>query len=972
MATAQRQTSDQLVGRLHEVAELDRAVNRVVSGAPYVVEIVGESGIGKSRLLAELGRRAAKRGFLVLDGRAAEFERDVPFGLFVDALNDYTGGLEPSVLRALDEDSLAELASILPSLSALASGKGRRRPNAERYRVHYAIRTLLERLVGRQSVLLSLDDAHWADAASHEVIGHLLRRFRGRLLLAIAFRIAPKRLEAALESVARVGAGIRLELQPLTKEEALQLIDPSLDAATREMLCRESGGNPFYLEQLARARRPGERGAPGSTDRMPGSGALPAAVLAALEGELDSLTPECRLVLEAAAVAGESFEPGLVAAVAECDVTSTLATLDVLLRLDLMRPTGAPRRFRFRHPIVRRAVYDSMPGAWQVGAHRRAADALAAANAPAGDMAHHVERSASVGDEHAIALLAGAAREAAQRAPATSGRWLLAAVDLLPLDAHRERRAGLLGEAASALISAGAYEDSLLSLQEALSLASPEKVEARAELIARLAYARRRSGRPFDSRVALERALGSLAEPDGGAGISVQLELAIDRLWHDEFGPIHELTEHLRAVAREREELWMISLAAALSSLARSSERQVDEAREDLAEAATAYVALPDERLAERIYISYYLSLAAVRLERADDALAYVKRGLELAQATGQAATVIPWSSIAAYALLLKGRASDAVAPAARAIDAAGLSRNDWRTVWALEADALAAYWAGDTQRALASGREMVRRSEREHRFLSGPARIQLAGALYAAGDHDGAAAELLPLDAEPTWRLLDLNAAHGWDLLVGTKIARGDLSSSAEAAARAVGRAKAAGLPCQLATALCCDAAVSLASGDHHAASRSGKEARVVAEAAGNPLLSGRGQALYGRGLAAAGQRSQALAELEQAERTLSKCGAVREADATAQELRRRGVRVRRVRARKATGLAALTQRESEIAEHVALGESNREIAAALFLSEKTIESHLVRAYAKLGVHSRTALTAIVVREGRETAPDT
>ena len=85
-------------------------------GEPWFVQIVGEPGIGKSRLLAELCRRGEDRGYLVLDGRAAEFERDIPFGLIVDALNDYLGSLEPAVLRALDEDVLRELASVFPSL----------------------------------------------------------------------------------------------------------------------------------------------------------------------------------------------------------------------------------------------------------------------------------------------------------------------------------------------------------------------------------------------------------------------------------------------------------------------------------------------------------------------------------------------------------------------------------------------------------------------------------------------------------------------------------------------------------------------------------------------------------------------------------------------------------------------------------------------------------------------------------------
>jgi DNA-binding CsgD family transcriptional regulator len=963
---SRRQQSTELVGRGREIDALERAIDRVSSGAPCVLEIVGEPGVGKSTLLAELARRAAGRGFLVLDGRAAEFERDIPFGLMVDALNDYAGALEPSVIRALDEESLTELASILPSLSTHATGKTKRRPDTERYRVHYAIRALLERLAMRHPVLLSLDDVHWADAASLEVIAHLLRRFRGPLLGAVAVRHAPTQVAAALENVARVGSGVRLELQPLTEQEARELMDPRLDTATRAMIFRESGGNPFYLEQLARAQFAIGPAKTVSAEHPAGSTFLPAPVLAALEGELDALTTECRRVLEAAAVAGESFEPELVAAIADCDVAFTLGTLDELLRVDLIRPTGAPRRFRFRHPIVRRAVYDAMPGGWQISAHARAADALAVAGAQTRELAHHVERSASIGDEEAIALLVDAARDAAPRAPATAGQWLLAAADLLPPAADRQRRAGVLGDAARALTSAGAYEDSLASAQEALSLTPSDEVEKRAELIAMLAYARRRSGHPFDSRASLEQALGSLASPDGPAGLSVQLELALDRLWHEQFGPMLDLTERFGSVARDRGDTSMISLSASLSSLAHSSDREVEDALADLTEAQEAYARVSDDQLAERIYVSFYVALAAERLERADDALAHLNRGLEVARMTGQAATVIPWTAIAASALLLQGRVREAADVAATAIDEASLSRNDFRTVWALEADALAAYWAGNSERALASAREMVRRSGKAYTFLSDPARIQLAAALCAAGDHEAAAAELTPLDAEPTRRLLDLHAAHGWDLLVQAQLALGDVESARRSAARAAARASSCGLPCQLAATRCCEAAVSLACDDRDAALAIARDACKIADAAANPLLSARGRALSGLALAADGRRDQALPELQHAERALSACGATREADAAARELRRLGARVRRARPRPDAGLAGLTARESEIANRVALGESNREIANALFLSEKTVESHLVRTYAKLGVHSRSALTAIVVRNGR------
>jgi predicted ATPase len=90
-----------LVGRAREVAELEGALDQLASGGRWTIQILGEPGIGKSRLLLELARRAEARGYLVLEGRAAEFERGLPFGVVVDSLNDYAGALPQSVLGAL-------------------------------------------------------------------------------------------------------------------------------------------------------------------------------------------------------------------------------------------------------------------------------------------------------------------------------------------------------------------------------------------------------------------------------------------------------------------------------------------------------------------------------------------------------------------------------------------------------------------------------------------------------------------------------------------------------------------------------------------------------------------------------------------------------------------------------------------------------------------------------------------------------
>jgi hypothetical protein len=133
-------------------------------------------------------------------------------------------------------------------------------------------------------------------------------------------------------------------------------------------------------------------------------------VAAAIHDELKALPADVRGVLESAAVVGGAFEPDLVAAVAGAHEPVALAAIDRLLEADLVRPTDAPRRFRFRHPIVRRAVYEGMPAGSRIIAHARAATALEAAGAPIATRAHHVERSAASGDEDAIVLLVDAAR----------------------------------------------------------------------------------------------------------------------------------------------------------------------------------------------------------------------------------------------------------------------------------------------------------------------------------------------------------------------------------------------------------------------------------------------------------------------------------------------------------------------------------------------------------------------------------
>jgi hypothetical protein len=241
--------SSRFVGRIAELDALDAALTALEDGTPRAVEVVGPAGIGKSRLLSELGARADARGHVVLSGSGAELEQDLPYWVFVDALDDYVAGLEPRRLDRLDATTRSELAQFLPALTdpAATFGTGLH----ERYRTHRAARTLLERLAVPKPVVLLLDDFHWADPASTDLLSALLHRPPAAgVLIALAARPRqlPTRLATALDRAHRAGVLARVELPPLTRNETRELV-----GEYAEIFYDETGGNPFYLEQLARA-----------------------------------------------------------------------------------------------------------------------------------------------------------------------------------------------------------------------------------------------------------------------------------------------------------------------------------------------------------------------------------------------------------------------------------------------------------------------------------------------------------------------------------------------------------------------------------------------------------------------------------------------------------------------------------------------------------------------------------------------
>ena len=595
---------------------------------------------------------------------------------------------------------------------------------------------------------------------------------------------------------------------------------------------------------------------------------------------------------------------------------------------------------------------------------RATATALAGLHQPASAYAHHVERSAKLGDEAAIAVLVAGAHEVAPHVPLTAGNWLIAALRLLAPDADDGRRLDLLQEATTALASAGAYAASIGALEEALALVPKDDPVARADLIVKIANAKRRTGGPLESAALLVRTLESL-ESENPAVAPLLVEIAFNDYWRGEFAQARTLA---RAVMAGRTDPLTAFVAAMLSSLSNCSEGRVAEALVDLDEAQRALALLSDDRLVESIDLIQGIASAALRLERIDDTLALLERGFVVARASGQGAMIPGWLAFEAFAHLMHGHVAEALRVAETAIDAALLSGSAWHTAYAFEADSMAAYWAGDNERALASAQEALVFAERISATLPHTrSRLQLAGAWYAAGDTQRAAAELTALDAEPTRLVFDLHAAHGWDLAVRTQLALGDLAAAHDLSTRALERADATPLLQQQASARCGRASVLLADDDAAAALAVIDAAAGIAAPVDNPFLragSRRCTACASPPSASSPRRSSSSNPPRPRCSSAGRSASPTPPRVSSARLGRRVTRRTRPRER-GTGLAALSPREREVADQVASGKTNRTVAETLFLSEKTVETHLARIYDKLGVRSRTALATIVAREG-------
>ena len=308
MATERFAEGTPLVGRREALRAFGEALEASSAGSFQFLRLIGEPGAGKTRLLGALAAEAKRLELTARWGRSAEFEQELPFGVVVDALDDQVEAALPGLGERLGAETAALLATVLPAVrTAAPSETGPRSDQADqtgqtgpgsdltsRLRVYRAIRRLLEDLAAADGLVLILDDVHWADSASVELLDHLVRHPpRGRVLIAIAYRPAQAsaRLAALLGSAGAHGREV--PVGPLNLAEAQELLGPKLSRSRCQTLHERSGGNPFYLEALARMEQQGRPAQGGSDD-----GELPPDVLTALRLELAGLSKASQRVAQ--------------------------------------------------------------------------------------------------------------------------------------------------------------------------------------------------------------------------------------------------------------------------------------------------------------------------------------------------------------------------------------------------------------------------------------------------------------------------------------------------------------------------------------------------------------------------------------------------------------------------------------------------------------------------------------------------
>jgi DNA-binding CsgD family transcriptional regulator/tetratricopeptide (TPR) repeat protein len=405
---ASRVSSRELVGREEELALLMDLVGRAAAGEGGAVLVTGEAGVGKSRLLVELGRRARENGTLVSVGECVDLAAaELSYAPIVGALRELVRDRsEPELVRLMGS-ARPELARLLPELGEPAPVVA---ASGGQARLFELLLGVFSRLGRERPLLLLLEDIHWADSASLDLLSFLVRNLRSeRLVIVVTVRtdeLGPEHpLRPLLTELQSGGRAQRIDLEALSRDEmAAQVAGITGSKPRSEVVQRlfdRSQGNPFFTEELLAVGVDSE---------------LPASSREALLARLDRLSAPAREVLGVAAVAGRTVDHRLLAAVSRFPERELISALRDSVAHHVLISDGL--RYTFRHALLREAVYRDLVAGERAPLHAALARALTdhprLANTPTGqaaEVAHHWNAAGEEGPALTASIQAGAEAE---------------------------------------------------------------------------------------------------------------------------------------------------------------------------------------------------------------------------------------------------------------------------------------------------------------------------------------------------------------------------------------------------------------------------------------------------------------------------------------------------------------------------------------------------------------------------------
>lgn len=449
------------VGRDVELALFDSAVDLLADGRGSVVWVEGEPGIGKSSLIAKAVRAARERGYDVLGGTADQLSQRLPLQVMLDCLG--IGPHSPDPRRAQVATLMRERR---PGVFALDDGVS---STAE------LLIALVDELCTDSPTVIVLDDLQWADDASL-VVWHRLAFMVDQLplLLVGACRKGPRRDEVReLRAAVRRRDGNLISLEQLDRSEVATLVTGLTGAPPGPGLTRlaaQAMGNPLYLGELIDALARERNGEVAQVAGEPPADLLdrvPASFAAAVNDRLNLVPPGTADLLKAAALLGSEFAVTDLAVVLRRPASDLAAGLYDAVAAGILVDVGS--RLAFRHPLIRRALYDGMPSALREALHHEAAQTLAAAGAEQLRVAQQLLLAARPGDAWARSWLAEAAPTLAAAAPDVAAELLQRELDRArPDDGNRDALAIAL---AQVLLDLGRCEESAARARQALAVA---------------------------------------------------------------------------------------------------------------------------------------------------------------------------------------------------------------------------------------------------------------------------------------------------------------------------------------------------------------------------------------------------------------------------------------------------------------------------------------------------------------------